>query len=364
MSFPANSCNLENLSNSLDRIILSEKNIDISGERIAWFESYLLEALLESFEISRDVQFLDKFVKRANYIIRNADIYRNIADYKGRKRYGFSSTKYSIDNKRVVFLVHTGQIVYPILKFVWIAYSDRTLKENFSEEIERYLNFSIKAIKDFENQLVVKLTNGEDVCFFKWEGDEPIRTDLNSHMPLNFYTSIGRTYIYLYKITKDEKYMYLSHCIANYFKKSIHKNIDGSYYWGYRADILRYPQIEDISHGAIDIDFMILSYDNGIVFTIDDIYGIIKTVKRIIYKDRVYEFLNRGGFVDQSNANLELQVGRLLELAKYDCEVYRVITPFLCRRINLNSKIHSSVLLGLAKVIKFSSKCNLEKEVL
>lgn len=332
------------------------KSLNDAGN-LAWAESYLLDAYLEMYEVTLDQKFLKKFIKQANEVISNTDKARRLKDYKGRERIGWSATKYTIDNKPMVFGVHTGMIVYSLLKFALIV-KNQSLKD-YEKIAKDFISFSQLALKEFDNQYRFDVIKKEG--FYQWEGEEPLKTDLKAPIPLNYQTALGRCLLLLYVLTNDNSYLEKTEGIAKYFKNNI-KLENERYIWGYRAEIQKYPQVEDISHGAIDLEFSILCYKFGIVFERKDMFRFVNTFYNLKKDMGFYKFVN--GTDDKpdkqySNApgNQSDAIGRWLDLSEFDCGVYDNVKDYFIKNKLESKKEHPQVLLGLAKLIKYWSVC-------
>lgn len=106
--------------------------------------------------------------------------------------------------------------------------------------------------------------------------------------------------------------------------------------------LARYGAREDISHGAIDVDFAVESARYSIVFTRSDLALFASTFFRETN-------VNEGKMLKPNDA-----VGRWLELAEVECGVYRVVMPYL---MSMAGTQHSQVLLGVAKLAKYAATC-------
>lgn len=328
---------------------------------LAWGESYLLEAYLDMWEATQDERYIKKFADHANRVISNTDKARDIKDYKGRLRMGWSVTKYSKDEKPMVHLVHSAMILYPLVKFCFIIKKQDKIV-GYDDIADNYLNFVQGAVSEFEGQWRFNPLTGEGSYWF--EGDEPLETDLLAPMPFNGPLAMGRVLILLYQITKDEVYLKKVKALALNFKNNLIETKDGYYIWGYRPNLEKYPQMEDISHGAIAIDFAVLAYKNGIVFQKSDMDKFAKTLLNAKKKAKRFAFSK---FVDGTDDPVDkpysnspgdvsgVAVGRWLELSSFSCEVYRVIYDYMKEKIKSSTKEHPAVMLGIAKLIKYSA---------
>ena len=335
---------------------------------LAWAQSYLLEAYLDMYEATGDKRYIEKFVSQANRVIKNTDVERGIQDYKGRLRTGWSSTKYSKNKEPMIHITHSGMILYPLVKFCFLVRQNTKLSE-YKNFLETYINFVEKAVSEFDNQWRFDPeTKGGSYWF---EGDEPLSTDLKAPMPFNGPLAMGRVLIMLYSLTKKDIYYNKVTALALYFKNNLIETNDGYYIWGYRPNLKKYPQIEDISHGAIDVDFAILAYKNGIVFYKSDIEKFSKTLLNSKEKAKRFAFSK---FVDgtddredkpYSNAPGDITkfaVGRWLELSEWNCDVYKVVYNYLVQIIKDSKKEHPAVLLGIAKLTKYYEECYDDKK--
>ena len=332
---------------------------------LAWAESYLLESYLDMYLATKDINFIEKFVQHAEKVVNNTDKARSVKDYKGRSRIGWSATKYTVDNKPMIFLVHSAMITYPLAKFSLIVKNDKNFNK-YSKIANKFLNLTIEAIKEFDPQFRYDEKTGEGSYW--WEGDEPLKTDLKAPPPFNFSLSAGRVFVLLYKITKEKVYLDKATSLAKYFKHNLILTEDNAYLWGYRADIKKFPAYEDISHGGIDLDFAILCAENGIIFDENDMKRFVNTLLRLKKADDgFFNYVNKTDILGENSniggkkADLSFTIGRWLELSQFDCSAYKVIAPFLIKRINNSEKEHPIVLLGLAKLIKYYDKCEKNK---
>jgi hypothetical protein len=333
---------------------------------LAWAESYLLESYLDMYLATKDINFIEKFVQHAEKVVNNTDKARNVKDYKGKSRIGWSATKYTVDNKPMIFLVHSAMITYPLAKFSLIVKNDKNLNK-YSEIANKFLNLTIEAIKEFDPQFRYDEKTGEGNYW--WEGDEPLKTDLKAPPPFNYSLSAGRVFVLLYKITKEKVYLDKATSLAKYFKHNLILTEDNAYLWGYRADIKKFPAYEDISHGGIDLDFAILCAENGIIFDENDMKRFVNTLLRVKkVDDGFFNYVNRADILGENSniggkkADLSFTIGRWLELSQFDCSAYKVIAPFLFKKINNSEKEHPIVLLGLAKLIKYYNECKKNKK--
>lgn len=334
---------------------------------LAWTQSYLLEAYLDMYEATGNIKYIQKFVSQEDEVLSNNDKERGIQDYKGRVRTGWSATKYSKNKERMIHIAHSGMILYPIVKFIVMVKSQKKLKK-YINIANKYIILAEKSVSEFEGQWRFNPETKEGSYWF--EGDEPLNTDLKAPMPFNGPLAMGRVLIMLYLATNKGVYIDKAKALAWHFKNNLVETKEGYYIWGYRPNLKKYPQVEDISHGAIDVDFAILAYKNGIVFNKSDIEKFEKSLLNANKKAKNYAFSK---FVDgnddlknkeYSNAPGDISkvaVGRWLELSAYNCDIYKVVFDYLAQTIKESKKEHPAVMLGIAKLVKYYEVCYANK---
>ncbi len=319
---------------------------------LAWGESYILNAYLDMYEATKNVYYLRKFTEHADRVIANTDNERGEKDYIGRSLVGWGSTKYSRNGERVVWLVHTGLITYPLVRFSLIVNINQV--SYFAEKADIYSKTSIQALSEFDNDWVVNKTTGEG--YYQFEHNTPVKfnnTDRRLPLPFNQQLAAGRTFILLFQSTRDTSFKKKAAGLALHFKNNIHTHSNGTYVWNYwygRGHEL-FKAKEDISHGAIDIDFVVLAAKNNLVFTTADIMK---------FKNTYLENIENNGkitrYVDGSGAQSK---GRIipsgwLSLFAHDCNM---IKKTLIDIVQHAEKKTPFILNVLAKAILLNTKC-------
>lgn len=336
---------------------------------LAWGESYLLEAYLDMYTATDSIYYLEKFVSHANNVIANTDQARELKDYRGRSVIGWSATKYSANNMRVIYLVHTGMITYPLVKFAKIIKSDPYLYEQFEQVANTYLTTTKEALSVFDPDW--NFDYNTDEGFYQINAIEitqsrmPLTNFQGVRWPVHFNQQLaaGRSLVILCQLEGNASFScQQAKGLANHFKNRLIQQDNGSYIWhmwyGVGLDLSTYL-IEDISHGSISLDFAILAYRSGIVFEQEDIKRFIKTYQENVFNNEQVAANVDGSLTTIYGKSGELfkdSIGRWLELAKYDCQVWHDFN-FLLTTNQLSQ--HPSVMLGIAKAIKYEDYCGL-----
>lgn len=315
---------------------------------LAWGESLILESYLDMFVATDDIKYLDKFVKQANQVVKNTDKARGVVDYKNRSLVGWSSRRYSKNNEPMIWAVHSGMITYPLVKFALLV---KNLKlDNYSDHAQRYKTVAVEAVKLFDENWVFdakKMTG-----YYTQFKDAPVATPAGIPLPFNMQLAVGRTILILYRLTDDKEYLVKATGLAQHFKSFLRTTSNGAYTWDYwYSDGLRVNKaVEDVSHGGVDLDFVLLAYQYGIVFNDDDVVKFIKTYKNI-YNDGNYTH-----FVDGTKPDNKMtgSISSWLELSRYDCSIWKNYAS-LVNTDTLGQ--NDSAMFGIAKLLKYYDRC-------
>jgi len=140
----------------------------------------------------------------------------------------------------------------------------------------------------------------------------------------NLLLALGRTIVELYAIEKDNKYLNKAERLARFFKSRLTLGLNNSYNWTYTSE---HTTVEDISHGAIEVDFAVLCYRNSIVFTKQDLQRFANTLIEVVQQpDGTLAMYVDGTGV--SDVQYTTQCFRWLELTLVDKRLYD-----LCKNI-------------------------------
>lgn len=317
---------------------------------LAWAQNYLMEAYLDMYESTGDDKYLKSFVRQGDRVIAHTDRALGVRDYKERSLVGWSATRYSHSGKRVVWLVHSGMITYPLARFAFIV--NRNKLTAYRAQADSYVSVAKASLGVFDKNWVPDAVTGGG--YYQFDHDEPHDTrgpDRSMPLPLNQQLAAGRTMIMLYQITGDLFYRQRAEALAKHFRANLKGS--GPYVWTYwhGKGLNRSKGIEDISHGAIDIDFAVQAYRSGMVFETVDMARFRDTYERNISRNGTF-----AGKVDGTGgAQHREAIGRWLELSEFTCAPWKDFHGML-ERDELSN--HPQVMLGIAKLIKYYYRCS------
>ncbi|GEM_PF-2370446 len=353
----------ENLEREwMNGVSLTEYN-NLSGF-FAWDQSYLLSSYLVMYESTNDVDYLQKVAFHVENIIDERDDVANRIDYRNISGATWVSTKYS-NNRPYAWIVHSGMITYPMIKFAYLIQQDKSLSYLKAESCDKiFANKSFEHISLFLIEEVEKTVLAHDDQWDEGSGAYRFRRDKLAKMyfghageilPKNQQSAIGRTLIYLYLTTGNEEYYKKANKIAVHIKTRFFDSNNYSYYWTY-SDERNFG--EDISHAALNVGFAYECYKNGIVFTEEDLIRISNTIRYNIFKTPNKTSRNVDG--TGSFNEYQLQLGRWLYLAEVDPNLSHLVLNLFSDLIKNDKTIEvdngetlGSVMLGLALLIKY-----------
>jgi hypothetical protein len=239
------------------------------GAALAWGTSYVLMAYLSMYEATGRQEYMDRFLEQCDWILAHRDDRQGVTDdYRGRAIAAWSTLQFGNDGRRYAWPVHAGMIAYPMARWVYLAKSRPNLTAAHADRIGRYQ-------ADMEQTLAAF-----DDCWRDGPGEQQGRYYdpwLKTEMPWNQQHALGRTLVAMWLATGRGKYRDRASRLAASFKQALHRDGD-AYVWGYGGPTV---WTEDISHGAISVDFAFVCYRAGIVFTAADMDGFINSFRRL-----------------------------------------------------------------------------------
>jgi hypothetical protein len=346
--------NVENLASKriIERYDILETKIDLAqwmkrtndSGTLAWNTSYLMDSYLEIYGITHQRKYLEKFIALADPITEQTDEKRGLTDYLGRARRGWSSVAYS--KGRVVWLVHTAMITFPLVKFAKIV-EERSDLADLAARAKTYRSVSEGALAEFDSDWRYDPVTSEG--YYVFEAGHPLDGAVLSPetpLPFNMQLATGCTLIALWELTAKPIYRQKAEALARTFKNHLGFTPSGAYSWTYwfgRGLSLSNAQ-EDMSHGSIDVSFAVLAAQNSIVFTKTDLGLFAKT-----FFENLSSSTARRKPVDIGTKSL------WAALSHGSCEIYQALYPAL---VSHDGSADTRILLGLSELAKYTTECS------
>lgn len=198
----------------------------------------------------------------------------------------------------VVFTVHTGMISYPMASFAKIVLRDPRLAA-----VAKYRRKAIEYLKAARDAAAVHddewRQTDDGYGYFVWNKGTPLGYD-GTEQPTNQGLALGQTYAELAAATGDPFYRDRTRRMARMFARELTVDADDAYVWSYwpafgktyngfaKADgVSEYTpsgnpvrSIEDLSHGAIDVEFAAAAFRNKLSFTGQDMARFARTYSK------------------------------------------------------------------------------------
>ncbi|MEJ7692763.1 hypothetical protein, partial [Daejeonella sp.] len=241
---------------------------------LGWSESYMLRSYVVMYELTKDVAWLNKLTTHADVIIANA------TDLGSDGYMDWGSTSYG-GGGNYPYLVFDGLIALPIAQFVRLVQQNPTTLSAYSTKASTYQTF-------IENEIVPKWASSSSYmgnCWVQLSSStgyfkEPITfnsfttTTVFNPLPYNMMAPFAQMLWTMYDVNGNTSYRDRANHIVQYFKNGLTANGTG-YKWWYCN--IASPHYEDTSHGNLDIDMAIESFNRGGTIGATQIAGLSDT---------------------------------------------------------------------------------------
>lgn len=250
-----------------------------NGATLGWSESYMLRSYVTLYELTKNVAWLNKLTTHVDAIIGNA------TDLGSDGYLDWGSTSYG-DGGNYPYLVFDGLIGLPIAQFIRLVNDNPTTLSAYATKATTYRSF-------IETEIVPKWTNSSSYmgnCWVQLSSStgyfkEP--TTFNSlpsavfnPLPYNMMAPYAEMLWTMYDVNGNTSYRDKANHIVQYFKNGLTTNGTG-YKWWYCN--ISNPHIEDTSHGNLDVEMAIESFNRGGTITGTHIAGLSNTLTNIMW---------------------------------------------------------------------------------
>lgn len=261
---------------------------------------------------------------------------------------------FEMASQPVIYAVHTGMITYPI------AWAARTILENpklrrdpgLARKAAAYVAACRAAVAVHDDEW---RENAKGEGWYVFPRGAPM--DFNgTELPANQFLAPARTMVHMYALTGDRSYRDRAAKMAKAFENQLLLGGNGAYTWHYWMDWSRVytgytkdddvsdtrlsyggaRQVEDISHGHIDVDLAILAFRNHVAFKGADMARFAKTFTRNIAttndagEPTVWTTVAGDG--NKDDANFDKLAAGWIPTASWDAQVFRHVLSLYQRR--------------------------------
>ncbi len=343
--------------NEIDYRIGENKNwylgVDNLEGAMAWTRSPILDSYVLMYEATKDTYYLDKLVLQIDDIISLRDDNILYEDYNGESLPGWSSKAYTTNGEGMRFVVHSGVITYPMVKFAKIVYSNPSLYKSYNSKADFYLQSVNEVVDAHESEWVTGPNEiaADDEGYYIFPEDSPVNNP-GLYIPHNQQLAMARTLLVFPQNDRAEK-------IGKIFKGDLENYLENSYVWHYwwgeeGLDITN-SKYEDTGHGGLDIRFALDAHENGLLFGENNLRKFSRTFTENIFKEySKISFRVDGSFKEDGTGGNLKSAARWLGLSKYNNEVYEIIKSIYDFN-DFSTSNSRLVLWGYAKLTKLST---------
>ncbi|WP_327088295.1 hypothetical protein OIE66_39225 [Nonomuraea sp. NBC_01738] len=245
----------------------------------------------------------------------------------------------------VVFTVHTGMITYPMASFAKLVRKSPKLLAvpRYRHKAAEYLQAAREAAAVHDHEW---RQTDDGYGYFVWNKGTPLAYD-GAEQPTNQSLALGQTYAEIYAATGDPFYRDRTLRMAKTFARELTADADDAYVWSYwpafghayrgygKADGVseftpssaRQQAVEDLSHGAIDVEFAAAAFRNHVFYKGEDLARFARTYTRNLVAPAgadgaptAYQRVNGTG--STTSAGQYLQAPRWMAVAQWDTALF------------------------------------------
>lgn len=239
----------------------------------AWGIHYEVRSYCDIYNLTREIKWIEMALARTEYLYSFRDVNGDGIPSWGNYNETYGNSRYAYQE----YGVWDGVITTALIEVAELIYRDPLLSRNQSlkEIADKYLE-CVKQVIDRYHKCWTSFSEDEG---FYW--DNPAG-DVTGPI-VNRFSALGITELKLYDILGDEEYLKRPRAMANLFKRNLTIKY-GAYVWTYAVPPSTYLSIEDISHGAIDLEFAILAYKHNLVFNRTDMERFVNTYLKFVWR--------------------------------------------------------------------------------
>jgi len=249
---------------------LAEKAYD--PQTFAWEISYDMRAFVKLYSLTGERIWLERAIAWSDHCADYSDVngdgepaWGNYNETWGRAGYPF-----------VESVVIDGMVCQPIIELAQLIYGDDELRQDpaMRERADRYVKL-VKAIVDRRHRYWTNVT--EDSGYY-WNDPD----DGGEMVVINRFASLGIVEITLADVLNDSRYLDRPERMARFIKANLrYDERSDCYLWSY--DVKKMSP-EDITHGSIDVEFMVKAYLHGLCFDDVDMQRLVNTYQRKVWR--------------------------------------------------------------------------------
>lgn len=292
---------------------------------LAWGESYVMMGYAAMYRATGDPSYLVSLAAHARSVLQHRDDVLGWKDYAGQSRPCWQSTKYSDDQEPFCWVVHSGMITYPMADLARLVGKDPALQAlgvpwggTLGESSDAIVLKVDETVATHEFEWASGPASGEG--HYIGDPSAPVASVKGKALPLNQMNAMGMTLAALADTGRagaEAKAKQLCAYLRHRMTLS-----GGRMVWTYWGDAWASGSGEDISHGALNVEFASLCHARGWYFTQADMEAIARTLFENVHVDTDTAHDKVDGTGDGNT--YRTAVGRWLTVAPFDPRVWPV----------------------------------------
>jgi hypothetical protein len=221
----------------------------------------------------------------------------------------------------VEYIVHQGNLLYPIARFIQRARRDKALAERFGADADILLDHASALAKRHERDW---LDTGRDAGAYRFTPSHSERYP-NRILPHNQYLALGRAFLVLADCCRRQRFADRSRRMARNFKRHLQRTGPWFvwHYWDWIENgVPGHSAVEDTSHGHIDVGFAVEACRRGVVFRPADLRRLAATLTGQMWNGSL-ETPTIGGRVDTREGSAAT-ISDWIDLCEWDPRVWEL----------------------------------------
>jgi hypothetical protein len=315
-------------------------------------ECDVLAAYLRAYRATQDTHWLDRFMGHAKIVLSMRDDLHTppFKDYRGKSTPTWTTRNkgYVSPRKNYAFVVGSGNITFPLADFAQMVLSDKVLKKKYGKTAEFLATRVGETLAYHDEQWKTAKVGDHEVGYYvaREDADFLVGHPPGKPGPVNYHTSIGRTHIMMWLATRKEAYRRKATLIAEFVQQELVASQSGAIYWHYWPRMSYMPagtvvksgnaSVDDVSHGAITVEFIALARRHLRLFSDNTMAGLVRTYSENIHINSTScNFLLNGSLPGRRGI---YTLGGFIYLADYDPQIADMIRSTLVENLEAHVK--------------------------
>jgi hypothetical protein len=240
----------------------------------------------------------------------------------GRARVGDRFRIETFAPRPLEYIVHQGQLFYPLARFCEMVQGRRDLKPAFGT-VARQIAGVVGDLVEKHERDWLDTGRGAGAYRFTCSGSERYP---NRILPHNQYLALGRVCLAMSGASRKRRFIERAEAMARNFKRDLRRagNAWEWHYWDWiEAGEPGHSAVEDTSHGHIDIGFAVEACRRGVLFSDADLTRFARTLLGVMWNGDP-ESVRIGGRVDTREGDARVFID-WVDLVQWEPRVWDVM---------------------------------------